>query len=253
MHSDGPGGQQSSVTDQNSPDPLGLLAQRVSGLREAGGEAFDPVGLSHVERLARRAEGVGGAGGQHLARRALAALERIHSRYDASRRQALLDLERLDRLGLDPSDTARSAFQRGDLTRVRRIARRRPQTEPRLRDQLHRQWQTALGDEVERRGISSPGTILAPGATDLDVQEPSALELAVALYRNTAASTDAARTIEHALSTLPEQAGPYHSGTIAARTLQAMQAAPPYLHSQLARLEVFAALEDFAAKGYDED
>lgn len=214
------------------------IRNRLSALCEAGAAAFDPVAISHVQRLTARAEQLAGPGQDHLLARALVSLQTLQERYETSRRRALQDVERLDRLGHAASEPARAAFSKGDLSRVRRIARRHPETEPRLRDQLLKRWEQSLDDELEKRGLSSPGTIDAP-----DPNEPAAVNLALALYRDAAASTDAALTIARAVKTLPPEPGRYHAGTVATHVLLALRASPHYLHALLERLEVVASLE----------
>lgn len=219
------------------------LAARIGTLRDGGLPGLDAVGVAHVERLLERAAGLSGSARERLIARAVAYLETLEVRKDVARRRAEGEVERLERLELDPHGRARAALERGDLLSIRRMARRLPQTEVRLRDKVRKQWEVALDAEVEKRGLSSPGLIDAPSPGDLE--RAATLDKAVALYRDAMAAAAAELAIARAVQTLPVEAGRYHAGSVATRALQAMQDAQPYLRAQLARLETLSLLKEY--------
>lgn len=223
----------------------GELHTRLEQLRARGGETFDAVGVGHVDRLQRRAEALPERARERLLGRALTYLTQLEGRYEQAGQRARDDLERLERLGLDGGGRISAAYASSDFAGVRRAARRRPWTGPRVRDEVRDRWEQHVGEEVERRGISSPGTLDAP---DLSAPDPVyTLELSMALYRDAAAGAQASMAIARAVDALPAEAGRYHATTVATRALQAMQAAPHYLKAQLARIEVADLIEQYAA------
>lgn len=231
-------------TEDNTEDNVGeALAQLHARLQRDELTAFDPVGASHIARLLDRAASLGGPATEHLLHRAELALGQLQDQHAVARQRAERAVARLAANELDPHGWAQRALDRGDLSTVHRLSRRLPQTSIRLRDQVRKHWEAALDAEVEKRGLSCPGTLEAPSPAA--IHRAATLDKAIALYRDAMAAATAELAVARAVKAIPPQAGRYHAGSVATRALRAMQGVPPYLRAQLARTEMLGLLQGY--------
>ena len=227
------------------------LELRITALGHEGAEAIDPVGMLHAKKLLQRAQMLP-QGAQHILLTRLSEyLERLQAGIVLEHEQAQQHAARLRELGFLPPPHARALLSEGKYQRLRQLARRYPDEASPLRKNLRASWRAGLDAEVEKRGLSSPGTLDAPIDDELQAQDLG--ELASALYRDAATSALAALTIAKAIDSLPEDAGRYHAASVATRALQTMQAAPGYLKAQLERLECLAAMQALAISSAPQD
>lgn len=231
-----------TVEPDAGPVPCALSQMR-QALQEPELAAFDRVGVSHIEGLLGRAQPLTGPARERLLQRGQAALEHLQARRRAALERAERAVERLEEFELDPHGHARQALKRHDLAAVQRLSRRFPQTSVRQRDRVRKRWEAALDAEVEKRGLSCPGTIEAPSAAA--IHRAATLEKAIALYRDAMAAAAAELAVARAIKSMPLEAGRYHAGSVATRALRQMQAVPPYLRAQLARVEMLGLLHGY--------
>lgn len=209
----------------------------------------NPVGLDHIRRLARRAEGLRRSS-EHastwLWKRVWNTIQAYEAQLADAQTTALARAERLQYLGILSPSEAEQALVEGRWLRVGQLARRFPEQEPRLREQLGARWQAALDSEATKRGLVTPEADSSTAGTSTPTSTgATANHLAAALYQDAADAVQAAMTIARAVDDLPEEAGRYHAPTVAARALQAMQGVPVYLKAQLNRLATLSVLESY--------
>ena len=192
------------------------LRGRLAAAADRGIAAFDRPRLRFVERLLERAERGPEVARERLLARAGERFDALEEDFERHRRSAAEELERLEAIGADAAGLARAAFERHAFREVRRRARRHPEQAPRV--------SRALGDAHARRlhrQLSERAPIEAAHAPE----EGELLEVAQALYRERSADAVAQRTLADARRALPEEAGPYHALTVAARALGALEQA----------------------------
>lgn len=222
------------------------LTQRLAAAREAGLDVFDEPRFAFVERLLTRAETFEGAAAAALRGRARKRLLELEEAFGAAQEGANGELQRLADLGRDEEGALADALTRGDVGAVRRAGRRYPESEPTLRQKTEASLVDRLGRLADRRRSRPPEAPPTPTATRSSAPPASAaaLELSEGLYRQSSANATAVRTLARAVDELPDDAGHYHGGTIAARTLEAMQViGPGYLRAWLDRFAGLAAIE----------
>lgn len=222
------------------------LTERLAAAREAGVDVFDQPRFDFVERLLARAQTFDGAAAAALRGRASKRLLELETDFALAQDAAGGELRRLAALGRDEEGALAEALVRGDVGAVRRAGRRHPESEPTLRQKTEASLVDRLGRLADRRRTRPPEVL--PEATGTRSSAPpasaAALELTEALYRESSANARAVRTLARAVDELPDSAGHYHGGTIAARTLEAMQAiGPGYLRAWLDRFEDLAAID----------
>ena len=176
----------------------------LDALEARGARAFDAVECECVRELIARAGALNARAAALLLPRAQERLQHLHERFDADRTQTAERLGVAEELHGDLPQL-RAAFERGELSRVRRALRRLCSTPPRRRANHHercaRQYDAALAELL--------GSI----------------------------------TVAQAVDTVPEHSGPYNSLRIATDLLACISAVSPiYLTAQLTRLEELARM-----------
>lgn len=180
------------------------LTHVLDALEARGARAFDAVECECVRELIARAGALNARAAALLLPRAQERLQRLHERFDADRAQTAERLGVAEQLHGDLPQL-RAAFERGELSHVRRALRRLRSTPPRRRANHHercaRQYDAALAELL--------GSI----------------------------------TVAQAVDTVPEHSGPYNSLRIATDLLACISAVSPiYLTAQLTRLEELARM-----------
>lgn len=197
-------------------DRLEALRERLVRGADQGLAAFDRPRVRFVERLLERAQAGPEAATERLLARATARLDALEADFERHREAAEGELERLESVGADRAGLARAAFERHAFREVRRQARRHPERAPRAARSLGAAHARRLHQQLSER---------APIEAAHAPVEGELLEVAQALYRERSADAVAQRTLADARRSLPEEAGPYHALTVAARALGALEQA----------------------------
>ena len=231
--------------DERSGAPASMtLEERVAALAAAGGRAFDAAAFGELASLITRAGPLGGAAGDRLRARAERCAACLEVRLATARAEAT---GLVDELGASAPAHARSrlaaALAAGDLTRLRRAARRRLAARPPLA-LPDAAWHARLAAEarardIEPRHVSATAPALPP-ETSLRV---TIAALARALYDRSLDEAAAACALARATDAVPSASGPYNALALATRALGELGAlSPAYLRAQLARLEDLGVL-----------
>jgi hypothetical protein len=180
------------------------LTDLLDALEARGARAFDAVECDCVRELIARAGALNERAAALLLPRARERLQRLRGRFDADREQTAERLGVAEALHGDLPQL-RAAFDRGELSHVRRALRKLCSTPPRRRANHHercaRQYEAALAELL--------GSI----------------------------------TVAQAVDTVPEHSGPYNSLRIATDLLACISAVSPiYLTAQLTRFEELARM-----------
>ena len=231
------------------------LAELVGALREAGGEALDPLGFRLVESLVARAEVLGGGARDRLLTRARVRLDALDGALRAARAAAEQQLHALTDEDAQGAPELREALARGEIARVRRAVRRAVRERTRERGRVQVPWLTRLRSAAASRGAhlsdevtrDLEGAGAADGSVDRGAHTRAVAAgdaLSHALFRESAESARALLAVARAADDVPDDAGPYNGQALAARALAVMaQLAPAYVRAVIAMADDLAALE----------
>jgi hypothetical protein len=230
-------------------------AERLATLRAAGAEVFDAPGFGLAASLLARAEALGGGAGALLVERARLRLDALEASLREGRAAAERALGALVEDGAVVAPELRAALSRGEVTRVRREARRVLRERARERQRVQIPWVTRLRGEALSRGATAsadaPVDLEGLGGADGTVERGAhgravALgdALSSSLLRQSAESARATLAVARAADNLPEAAGPYNAQVLVARTLTALaELSPAYVRALVAAADDLAALE----------
>ena len=237
------------------------LAALVSALRAAGGEVFDPLGFGFVESLVARAEALGGGARARLLDRARTRIDALDAALREARATAGQELGALAAEGGLIAPELDEALARGDVTWVRREARRAHRLLVQGRRRVQVPWLTRLQGEALARGTRVSDEVAhgleGVGRVDGSVERGShgsavaaGTALSRTLFRESVESARAAVAVARAVDNVPDAAGPYNGQVLAARALAALaDLAPEYLRVIIAAADDLAALEVLLALG----
>jgi hypothetical protein len=194
-------------------------------LSEAASSALgrsDPAAVALVRRLVARARAGGGTARDRLVHLADARLTRAIEQSEDHARRLAEAVEGLGEVGLG----YREALARGDSLVVARALRR-----------VRRGGRRLIGEIRAARSEEQEASPL-PDARSVAPPPPS-----MHRYRVAAAEAEADLALLRSKRSLPEIAGRYHGGVVAAEALQTMErAGRGYLIAQLSRFEAYAAV-----------
>lgn len=238
-------------------DPSALRAA-LDDLVVRGAEVWDAPAVALVRTLLTKAETLDGVGRAHLLKRASTRFEALAEEFERARARADQTYAQLVQKGLDPNKRLDSARQYGRFDELARAAKRHDETRVASRQAIVRPWLERLSHEAHKRGLSQPPPPLEASGEPLVASEhetatglsasiyphETVTGLAAAIYQDAAADATARLVVAQATAELPAHAGRYHAPSVAARTLEALDAlAPAYLRVQVARLEAIGALQ----------
>lgn len=225
-------------------DPSALRAA-LDDLVVRGAEVWDAPAVALVRTLLLKAETLDGMGRAHLLKRAATRFQALTESFTQARERADQTYALLARQGLDPSKRLDSARQYGRFDELARAAKRHDETRVAARQAIVQPWLERLSHEAHSRGLSQPPPPLEDNAGELVLPEHETVTgLAAAIYQDAAADATARLVVAQATAELPAHAGRYHAPSVAARTLEALDAlAPAYLRVQVARLEAIGTLQ----------
>lgn len=232
------------MTSTPELDP-GALRAALDDLVVRGAEVWDAPAVALVRTLLSKADGLEGLGREHLLKRAAARFEALTESFTKARERADQTYAQLARQGLDPAKRLDSALHYGRFDEVARAAKRHDETRVAARQAIVQPWLERLSHEAQARGLSQPPPPLAEGGAEVVLPERETVTgLAAAIYQDAAADATARLVVAQATAELPAHAGRYHAPSVAARTLEALDAlAPAYLRVQVARLEAIGTLQ----------
>lgn len=225
-------------------DPSALRAA-LDDLVVRGAEVWDAPAVALVRTLLSKAETLDGVGRAHLLKRAATRFQGLTEAFTQARERADQTYALLARQGLDPAKRLDSALHYGRFDELARAAKRHDETRVAARQAIVQPWLERLSHEAHSRGLSQPPPPLEDNTGEpLLPEHETVTGLAAAIYQDAAADATARLVVAQATAELPAHAGRYHAPSVAARTLEALEAlAPAYLRVQVARLEAIGTLQ----------
>jgi hypothetical protein len=175
-------------------------------------ERFDAPRHRFVVVLLARAVALPEASQARVIERARERLQALVADHARLRSLAVREARRLGAIGEDPEGVQLAAAKSGDVVPVLHAARRRPERTPRLARRLAEQQSRRLRAVVARRSVLPSSMEAGP------VEAP--LVIAARLHTERIGDARAQRALDALRARLPEEAGPYHGPTVAARALE---------------------------------
>ncbi len=202
----------------DAPD-LEALRGELEAARQCGAAHFDLPRLRFVERLLDAAEVSHNGARVRLAERAEITLTKLVEDMDLARAETK---EKIVSAPSDRREALLNMVERGEINAVHFALRStRPKREVRRPEERTAQ----MKQELEGRATLPPSPI-----------EMKPLDVATRLYASRRAESLAKRALRVAAQDVPEEPGPYHAPTVAARTLNLLAEHPSLLRSWVARL-----------------
>lgn len=199
------------------------LEAKLNEAAASGLERFDPGAVALVRTLVARARRSEGEAAARIARLAEDRLARALARRADDVARLTKALEELG----ENRDAYREALERGEPLTVARAIRR-----------VRKGGRRLIGTpRPERDAVKEPAE---PRAAPSSIAPPPA---SLQRYRQVAAEVEADLALARAKRSVPEVAGRYHGGVVAAEALETMErVGRGYLVAQLARFEAYEAI-----------